>query len=207
MLLYIRTVRWLDRCLSAHKRDDEQSVFPIVQGGLNESLRKKCAEELLKRNVRGYAVGGLRLVDNNSTNCIILISKSKHFLLCFYSGGERKDDFCRIVDFCTNLLPEDKPRYLMGVGFAEDLVVCAALGIDMFDCVFPTRTARFGVALRRNGQLKLHQAKFKTDLKPIDENCDCSTCKHYTRAYLSHIVRIEAVGASLLTIHNVAFQV
>lgn len=132
--------------------------------------------------------------------------KSKRFFFHF-SGGESKDDFCRTVLTCTDLLPEDKPRYLMGVGFAADLVVCVALGIDMFDCVFPTRTARFGVALSRDGQLKLNQPKFKFDLDPIEKNCDCSTCTHYTRSYLNHVVRMEAVGGSLLTVHNVAFQV
>lgn len=111
-----RTIRWLDRCIEAHSRDDDQSIFPIVQGGLQADLRDQCAKALLKRNVRGFAVGGL-------------------------SGGESKDEFCRTVSLCTDLLPKIKPRYLMGVGFASDLVVCVALGIDMFDCVFPTRTA------------------------------------------------------------------
>lgn len=111
-----RTIRWLDRCIEAHSRDNDQSIFPIVQGGLNADLRNECAKALLKRNVRGFAVGGL-------------------------SGGESKDEFCRTVSLCTDLLPKTKPRYLMGVGFASDLVVCVALGIDMFDCVFPTRTA------------------------------------------------------------------
>lgn len=111
-----RTIRWIDRCIEADTRNDDQSIFPIVQGGLNPELRQKCAEALLKRDVRGFAVGGL-------------------------SGGESKDDFWKTVSVCTDLLPDNKPRYLMGVGFAADLVVCVALGIDMFDCVFPTRTA------------------------------------------------------------------
>lgn len=111
-----RTIRWLDRCIAADKRANDQSIFPIVQGGLNAALRKQCADALLRRDVRGFAVGGL-------------------------SGGESKDEFWSTVNVCTDLLPDDKPRYLMGVGFASDLVVCVALGIDMFDCVFPTRTA------------------------------------------------------------------
>lgn len=111
-----RTIRWLDRCIDANTRNEEQSIFPIVQGGLDEGLRKKCADGLLQRDVRGFAVGGL-------------------------SGGESKNEFCKTVSLCTDLLPKTKPRYLMGVGFACDLVVCVALGIDMFDCVFPTRTA------------------------------------------------------------------
>lgn len=95
----------------------------------------------------------------------------------------------------------------MGVGYSADLVVCVALGIDMFDCVFPTRTARFGVALVRDGQLKLNQPKFKDDLRPIEDDCDCSTCKHYTRSYLNHVVRFETIGSTLVTVHNVAYQV
>lgn len=176
-----RTIRWLDRSISAHARDDEQSIFPIVQGGLQPDLRKVCAAELNKRNTRGYAVGGL-------------------------SGGESKDEFWRTVHLCTDLLPENKPRYLMGVGFAADLVVCVALGIDMFDCVYPTRTARFGCALTRRGQMNLKQQSFKTDMRPIEEGCDCSTCKTYTRSYLHHIVTVEPVACSIISIHNVAFQ-
>lgn len=175
-----RTIRWIDRCLGANTRNDEQSIFPIVQGGLNPELRKKCAEGLLKRDVRGYAVGGL-------------------------SGGESKDEFWRTVSLCTDLLPCEKPRYLMGVGFASDLVVCVALGIDMFDCVFPTRTARFGCALVRSGQLNLKQQKYALDLNPIDDKCTCSTCKTYSKAYL-HSVVSDPIACSLITIHNVAFQ-
>lgn len=175
-----RTIRWIDRCLEANNRNDDQSIFPIVQGGLQCELRKQCAEALTERNVRGFAVGGL-------------------------SGGESKDDFWRIVSLSTDLLPFDKPRYLMGVGFASDLVVCVALGIDMFDCVFPTRTARFGCALVRSGQLNLRQKKYEDDLTPIDENCNCSTCKTYTKAYI-HTVINEPIMCSLITIHNVSFQ-
>ncbi|XP_076654913.1 tRNA-guanine transglycosylase [Halictus rubicundus] len=176
-----RTYRWLDRCLKAHQRPNEQSIFPIVQGGLDPELRTECAKQLIKRKVNGFAVGGL-------------------------SGGESKDDFWRMVLLSTNLLPKDKPRYLMGVGFAVDLVVCCALGIDMFDCVFPTRTARFGCALIRTGQLNLKQVQYLKDMRPIDETCDCSTCKTYTRAYLHQIVTIETAACHFLSIHNVAFQ-
>ncbi|XP_012524265.1 queuine tRNA-ribosyltransferase catalytic subunit isoform X2 [Monomorium pharaonis] len=176
-----RTIRWLDRCLSAHEKPDEQSIFPIVQGGLNPELRSQCARQLIKREVNGYAVGGL-------------------------SGGESKDDFWKMVHLSTNILPKNKPRYLMGVGFAVDLIVCSALGIDMYDCVFPTRTARFGCALVKTGQLSLRQAQYKKDLKPIDESCECSTCKTYTRAYLHQIATVETVSCHLLTVHNIAFQ-
>ena len=176
-----RTIRWVDRCIKAHARDDDQSLFPIVQGGLDKELRKQCVAGLMERQVRGYAVGGL-------------------------SGGESKDEFWRTVHTCTDLLPNDKPRYLMGVGFAADLVVCVALGIDMFDCVFPTRTARFGSALVMHGQLNLKQKKYALDMRPIDEDCTCSTCKLYIRSYLHHIVTFESVSCSLLSIHNIAFQ-
>lgn len=175
-----RTIRWIDRCLVANNRNEDQSIFPIVQGGLQPELRKKCAAALTERDVRGFAVGGL-------------------------SGGESKDDFWKIVSLSTDLLPANKPRYLMGVGFASDLVVCVALGIDMFDCVFPTRTARFGCALVRTGQLNLRHKKYELDLTPIDENCKCSTCKTYTKAYI-HAVINDPIMCSLITIHNVSFQ-
>uniref|UniRef100_A0A1A9ZHJ7 tRNA-guanine(15) transglycosylase-like domain-containing protein n=1 Tax=Glossina pallidipes TaxID=7398 RepID=A0A1A9ZHJ7_GLOPL len=123
------------------------------------------------------------------------------------SGGESKDDFWRTVNICTDLLPKHKPRYLMGVGFAADLVVCVALGIDMFDCVFPTCTGRFGCALVMSGQLNLKQKKYSLDMRPIDVECECSTCKTYTRFYLHHIVTVEPVVAcSLLTVHNISCQ-
>ncbi|XP_076092505.1 queuine tRNA-ribosyltransferase catalytic subunit 1-like [Mytilus galloprovincialis] len=176
-----RTIRWLDRCIKAHKRPHDQSIFPIVQGGLDPELRKKCAYELIKRDVNGYAIGGL-------------------------SGGEEKQDFWRMVSLSTDILPDDKPRYLMGVGFAVDLVVCAALGCDMFDCVFPTRTARFGTALVPSGQLNLKSKIFSSDFRPIDDKCKCSTCKNYTRAYLHTIVTNETVACHLLSVHNVAYQ-
>ncbi|XP_063423142.1 queuine tRNA-ribosyltransferase catalytic subunit 1-like [Mytilus trossulus] len=176
-----RTIRWLDRCIKAHKRPHDQSIFPIVQGGLDPELRKKCAYELIKRDVNGYAIGGL-------------------------SGGEEKQDFWRMVSLSTDILPDDKPRYLMGVGFAVDLVVCAALGCDMFDCVFPTRTARFGSALVPSGQLNLKSKIFSSDFRPIDDQCKCSTCQNYTRAYLHTIVTNETVACHLLSVHNVAYQ-
>ncbi|GFN77567.1 queuine tRNA-ribosyltransferase catalytic subunit 1 [Plakobranchus ocellatus] len=176
-----RTIRWLDRCLAAHQRPTEQCLFPIVQGGLNAELRKKCAHELIKRDVGGYAIGGL-------------------------SGGEAKEDFWKMVKLSTDLLPEDKPRYLMGVGFAVDLVVCVALGCDMFDCVFPTRTARFGCALVKTGQLNLKNASFAADFKPVDAECPCSCCKNYTRAYLHVLANTETAACNILTVHNVAYQ-
>jgi len=177
----LRSIRWLDRCIAAHSRPHDQNLFAIVQGGLDASLRERCAKEMIKRDVPGFAIGGL-------------------------SGGEEKDSFWRMVSLSTDLLPRHKPCYLMGVGFAVDLVVCSALGCDMYDCVFPTRTARFGSALVPTGMLKLTQGKFANDFAPIDANCRCSTCRDYTRAYLHTIVTQETAACSLMTIHNVAYQ-
>lgn len=176
-----RTIRWLDRCIAAHKRPHDQNLFPIVQGGLDESLRRQCARELTKRDVPGFAIGGL-------------------------SGGEEKDQFWRMVTVSTDELPKNKPRYLMGVGFPVDLVVCVALGCDMFDCVFPTRIARFGSALVKTGLLNLKKEMFAKDFLPIDQECLCSTCNNYTRAYLHTLVTHEAVACTLLTVHNIVYQ-
>ncbi|XP_050362340.1 queuine tRNA-ribosyltransferase catalytic subunit isoform X2 [Nymphalis io] len=176
-----RTSRWLDRCLRAHKRPDDQNIFPIVQGLLDPELRRQSAEEHMTKDVNGFAIGGL-------------------------SGGEAKDDFWPMVSLGTKILDKHKPRYLMGVGLAIDLVVCVALGVDMFDCVFPTRTARFGCALVNKGQLNLKQKQYQTDLNPIDKNCDCATCNNYTRAYLHCIVSVETVACHLISVHNIAFQ-
>jgi len=176
-----RTTRWLDRCIKAHKKPESQNLFPIVQGGLDSELRKESARQLMERDVAGFAIGGL-------------------------SGGEEKDHFWKMVHLSTDLLPKEKPRYLMGVGFAADLVVCCALGCDMFDCVFPTRTARFGCALVETGQMNLKQKAYANDFRPIDESCKCSTCTRYTRAYLHSIVTIEPVACNLITVHNVEYQ-
>ncbi|KAH8119543.1 Queuine tRNA-ribosyltransferase [Phellopilus nigrolimitatus] len=182
-----RSVRWLDRCVAFHEkngRGKNQNLFAIVQGGLDTRLRDSCLEEMIKRrdHVSGYAVGGL-------------------------SGGEAKDDFWRVVNQCTDKLPADKPRYCMGIGFAEDLLVCVALGIDMADCVFPTRTARFGVALTCSGPLNLRLAKHAKDFDPIDKQCPCPTCSSGTsRAFLHHLVAEETVAAHAVTQHNIVFQ-
>ncbi|KAJ1832390.1 Queuine tRNA-ribosyltransferase catalytic subunit 1 [Coemansia sp. RSA 2706] len=176
-----RSLRWLDRGIKAHKRPTEQNLFPIVQGGLDERLRTLSAQELVKREAPGYAIGGL-------------------------SGGEAKGSFWRMVSLSTDILPTTKPRYCMGVGYAEDLVVCSALGVDMYDCVFPTRTARFGNALVRTGSLALRQGKYRDDHTPIDPDCDCPTCAQFTRAYLHTSATKETTGCHLITVHNIAFQ-
>ncbi|KAK9762759.1 Queuine tRNA-ribosyltransferase catalytic subunit 1 [Basidiobolus ranarum] len=176
-----RSIRWLDRCIKAHKNPKSQNLFAIIQGGLEPELRKHCIKEMVARDLPGYAIGGL-------------------------SGGEEKDQFWRIVDLCTDYLPDNKPRYCMGVGYAEDLVVCSALGVDMYDCVFPTRTARFGNALVITGSMNLKNARYANDFRPIDSECPCLTCKNYTRSYLHSIGTKETVGCHLLSIHNIAFQ-
>lgn len=179
-----RTVRWLDRCMAAHSRPEHQNLFGIVQGGLDVSeggLRDRCLDALIARDLPGYAIGGL-------------------------AGGESKDQFWRVVAKCTARLPADKPRYVMGVGYPLDLVVCSALGADMFDCVYPTRTARFGTAIVPEGLLKLKSQKFEADDRPLDANCPCFVCRQYSRAYLRALVKLEdrgGIAAQLVSYHNV----
>mmetsp|Transcript_77285 Transcript_77285/g.151620 ORF Transcript_77285/g.151620 Transcript_77285/m.151620 type:complete len:449 (-) Transcript_77285:17-1363(-) len=180
-----RSVRWLDRCIAAHKRPKEQNLFGIIQGGLDVSeggLREQCLEEMLKRDLPGYAIGGL-------------------------AGGEDKSNFWRVVAHNAKRLPANKPRYLMGVGYPLDLVVCVALGVDMFDCVFPTRTARFGVALVTSGSVRIKGKEHATDLRPVDSECRCTTCQNYSRAAL-HVMFKEtnSLAAQLLTKHNVSYM-
>ncbi|KAI0289777.1 tRNA-guanine transglycosylase [Multifurca ochricompacta] len=178
-----RSVRWLDRCIDFHDksgRNKAQNLFAIVQGGLDSSLRDECLDEMIKRRkkVAGYAIGGL-------------------------SGGEEKG----IISQCAEKLPADKPRYSMGIGFAEDLLVCVALGVDMADCVFPTRTARFGVALTFKGPLNLKLGKHAKDLNPIDPTCPCPTCSNgVSRAILHHTATHETAAAHAITLHNLTFQ-
>jgi queuine tRNA-ribosyltransferase catalytic subunit len=175
-----RTIRWLDRCLAAHQRSQDQSLFGIVQGGLDLNLRRQCIEGMMKRGLSGYAIGGL-------------------------SGGECKQSFWRTVSECTKLLPKNSPIYCMGVGYAVDLVICVALGVDMFDCVFPTRTARFGTALVPSGNMNLKHTRYRDDFGPIDEHCSCKTCKSHSKAFLHTIVTKETVACHLLTIHNLHY--
>ena len=180
-----RSVRWLDRCIQANRRPQEQNLFAIVQGGLDVSkggLRDQCLEEMLKRDTPGYAIGGL-------------------------AGGEDKASFCNVVAHNTAGLPRHKPRYLMGVGYPVDLVVCVALGVDMFDCVYPTRTARFGVALVHTGTLRIKAKEYANQIEPLEKECNCPTCKNYTRSYL-HILfkENEPLASQLMTVHNVSYM-
>lgn len=180
-----RTIRWIDRCIAAHANPERQNLFGIVQGGLDVSeggLRDYCLDEFIKRDLPGYAIGGL-------------------------AGGESKEAFWKVVAKCAKRLPEDKPRYLMGVGYPLDLVVCSALGVDMFDCVYPTRTARFGTAIVPSGLCKLKGTQCEHDDRPIDDTCECFVCKQYTRAYLRTLLKSDdGIGAQLITYHNVTYM-
>ncbi|MDV6376088.1 tRNA guanosine(34) transglycosylase Tgt [Deinococcus arenicola] len=175
-----RTVRWLDRCLTFKSRDD-QALFAIVQGGIHPDLRQHSLDLTLPFNTPGFAIGGLAV-------------------------GESKAEMYPAVGFTTARLPANKPRYLMGVGHPEDLVAGIALGVDMFDCVYPTRTGRFGYALTDDGRLNMNSSAPRRDLRPIDEDCDCYACRHYTRAYLAHLVRAEELLAPrMLSLHNLRY--
>lgn len=176
-----RTHRWAERCKKAMTRDD-QGLFGIVQGGMFKELRRESANTLVDMDFPGYAVGGL-------------------------SVGEPKEMMYEMLDYTTELLPKDKPRYLMGVGTPDCLVEGVARGIDMFDCVFPTRVARNGMAMTWNGRLVMKNSEFTHDHTPLEENCGCYACHNgYTRAYIRHLVRAgEIFGLRLLTLHNLYF--
>ncbi|MFJ7933552.1 tRNA guanosine(34) transglycosylase Tgt [Sporosarcina sp. NPDC096371] len=176
-----RTSRWAARCKAAHARPEEQALFGIVQGGEFEELRKQSAKDLVALDLPGYAIGGL-------------------------SVGEPKDIMNRVLEYTTPLLPADKPRYLMGVGSPDSLIDGAIRGVDMFDCVLPTRIARNGTLMTSEGRLVVRNAKYKNDFGPLDKNCDCYACKNYTRAYIHHLIRTEETfGIRLTTHHNLHF--
>ncbi|MDN4607118.1 tRNA guanosine(34) transglycosylase Tgt [Sporosarcina highlanderae] len=176
-----RTSRWAERCLKAHARPEDQGLFGIVQGGEFEELRKQSAKDLVSLDFPGYAIGGL-------------------------SVGEPKDVMNRALEFTTPLLPENKPRYLMGVGSPDSLIDGAIRGVDMFDCVLPTRIARNGTLMTSEGRLVVKNAKYERDFGPLDPNCDCYTCKNYSRAYIRHLIRAgETFGIRLTSYHNLHF--
>ncbi len=177
-----RTHRWARRCKDAQARDD-MALFGIVQGGMYGDLRAKSAEAVAKMDFIGNAIGGL-------------------------SVGEPKPMMYEMLDVVTGILPEEKPRYLMGVGSADCLVEGVARGVDLFDCVLQTRIARNGTALVRNGKLVIRNQEFAKDFRPIDEQCDCYACRNHTRAYIRHLVKTnEILGAILLSIHNTRFTI
>ena len=175
-----RTTRWAKRCKEAHITEN-QALFGIVQGGFYEDLRKQSIEDLIELDLPGYAIGGI-------------------------SVGEPKDEFLRILNYTTPLMPQNKPRYLMGVGTPDYLIEAALAGIDMCDCVLPTRIARHGTAMTSNGKLVVRNAEYERDFSPLDDECDCYACKNYTRAYIRHLVKTEEIlGIRLLSIHNIRF--
>ena len=176
-----RTTRWAERCLKAHRRPDEQALFGIVQGGMYRDLRERSARELVALDFPGYAIGGL-------------------------SVGEPKDIMYDVLDYTTPLLPAHKPRYLMGVGSPDALIEGAIRGIDMFDCVLPTRIARNGTTMTSGGRLVIRNAKFARDFGPLDPECDCYTCRNYSRAYIRHLIKADEIfGLRLPTYHNLHF--
>ena len=178
-----RTLRWAERGKKVHKNKN-QSLFGIVQGGPHEELRKYSAIETVKMDFDGYSIGGVA------------------------NDGESKEDMYKAIDYSIPYLPKNKVRYLMGVGDPIDIIEGVIRGVDIFDCVEPTRIARHGQAFTRNGKLHLKNNKFKEDFTPIEEGCDCYACKNYTKAYIRHLLSVkESLGGSLLSIHNIRFLI
>ncbi len=178
-----RTARWAERCLEAHRREDDQALFGIVQGGMYKDLREQSARDIVSLGFPGYAIGGL-------------------------SVGEPKEMMNEMLDCTTPLLPGDRPRYLMGVGSPDALLDGVIRGVDMFDCVLPTRIARNGTVMTSRGRLVVRNAQYARDFRPLDPDCDCYACRHYTRAYIRHLVKCnETFGFRLTTYHNLYFLV
>lgn len=176
-----RTSRWAERGLEAHQNSGTQGLFGIVQGAGFEELRKQSAKDLTSMDFAGYSIGGL-------------------------SVGEPKPDMYRVLDFTTPLLPEDKPRYLMGVGTPDALIEGVMRGVDMFDCVLPTRIARNGTTMTSKGRVVIKNAKYARDFRPLDEKCGCYTCRNYSRAYIRHLIKSdETFGLRLTSYHNLYF--
>ncbi|PSF37324.1 tRNA guanosine(34) transglycosylase Tgt [Aphanothece hegewaldii CCALA 016] len=174
-----RTYRWLERCIEAHQRPQDQALFPIVQGGIYLDLRSKAAKDLSVLDLPGYAIGGV-------------------------SVGEAPELIHQIVAHTAPLLPPHKPRYLMGVGTYREMARAIASGIDLFDCVIPTRFGRHGTAMVQGERWNLKNARFKEDFTPLDAKCPCYTCQTFTRAYLNHLIKSrEMLGYILLSLHNI----
>ena len=178
-----RTLRWAKRGKDVHNNEN-QSLFGIIQGGAYEDLRKFSATETVKLDFDGYSIGGVA------------------------NDNESKEDMYKAIDYSIPYIPDDKPRYLMGVGEPIDIIEGVIREIDMFDCVLPTRIARHGNAFSHHGKMNLRNAKFKEDFTPIENDCDCYTCKHYTKAYIRHLlVANEQLAGRLLSIHNIRFLI
>ncbi|MGB3974528.1 MAG: tRNA guanosine(34) transglycosylase Tgt [Peptococcia bacterium] len=177
-----RTSRWAERCLKAHTRKD-QALFGIVQGSMYRDLREQSARDLVPMDFPGYAIGGL-------------------------SVGEEKNLMYEVLDYTVPLLPDNKPRYLMGVGSPDCLIEGTLRGVDMFDCVLPTRIARNGTVFTKMGRLVIRNAKYKSDFSPLDPYCTCYTCQTFTRAYIRHLFNTdEILGLRLTTIHNLYYLI
>lgn len=178
-----RTTRWLQRCKLHHRNEERQSLFGIMQGGMYSDLRRQSAEQVVELDLPGYAIGGL-------------------------SVGEPKPLMYEVLDACVDYLPAEKPRYLMGVGSPDCLFEGVERGIDLFDCVLPTRIARNGTAFTSRGRVSVKNAKYARDFGPLDPNCDCDTCRNYSLAYLRHLYKAnEILSSMLLTEHNLHFLV
>lgn len=177
-----RTLRWAKRGQEAHK-NEKQALFGIVQGGEYEDLRKHCAETLAAMDFPGYSIGGT-------------------------SVGENKETMYKMIDYSIKYLPFDKPRYLMGVGSYDSIIEGVIRGVDMFDCVLPTRIARHGALMTSQGRINIRDKKYEYDLSRLDPECDCYTCRNYTKSYLRHLYKCdEGLGKRLLSIHNIRFLI
>ena len=178
-----RTLRWAKRCKDAHQREGEQSLFGIVQGGEYRDIRKYSAKALTEMDFDGYAIGGT-------------------------SVGESKETMYKMIEYALEDLPKDKVKYLMGVGSPDALFEGVLRGIDMFDCVLPTRIARHGTLMTSHGRINIKREEFKDDFSPLDDNCDCYCCKNYSKAYLRHLFRCnEGFGLRLMSIHNLRYLI
>jgi len=176
-----RTDRWLKRCKDARTTADTQSLFGIVQGSTYDDLRALSAQLTVQHELPGYAIGGV-------------------------SVGETHDLMMQAIEFAAPYLPADKPRYLMGVGYPEDLVEGVARGIDMFDCVLPSRLGRSGVIFSRRGRYRVTKGKYRNDKYPLDTQCSCYACQNFTRGYINHLLNVkEILGSTLATLHNITF--
>ena len=176
-----RTTRWAERGLRAHQRPQDQALFGILQGAGYKDLRLAHAQDMIAMDFPGYSIGGL-------------------------SVGESKEEMNQVLDYLTPIMPKHKPRYLMGVGSPDSLIDGVIRGVDMFDCVLATRIARNGTCMTSQGRLVVKNAQYARDFRPIDEKCDCYTCKHYSRAYIRHLIKCDEIfGLRLASIHNVHF--
>ena len=176
-----RSTKWTEKSREAYTERDGYGIFGIIQGGMYKELRLKSIQSLLDLNFDGYAVGGLAV-------------------------GEKQEKMLNITSICTKNIPENKPRYLMGIGYPSDILEAVKHGIDMFDCVLPTRSGRTGLAFTSEGNIKIKNSKYARDLSPLDKNCDCNVCKNYSRSYINHLVKSsEILGSVFLTTHNLYY--